>query len=281
NNKPYQESIIKILKDFLETVQFTIGSFSSGSGQEQEFVKIILLGLATQINSFDTFVADQSGIPCEYFQTTSLFVDKQIKMKKNNSLSSIHLTSLGVTLPSEITQSFNLMPLHMKAEREISLLTKQVVVSIFLMIFALGSLLTHNFLQVGKLQKELHESQEDVVVLLKERFAIPDDISDFDDVVESAQSSVTREENVWAPFSAQSHFLKYLLELHSLDLDDLGFELERVTIKNKEMILKARVKNYPSVAKLEKELRRSKLFKYKGSIQKTDFTMKITLNRNG
>ena len=189
--------------------------------------------------------------------------------------------SLGAALPSPITKDFNLLPLDVSAERNNTILTKQLIVAILFVLFIFTSVLVHSFLQVRSLKQELNESQQEVVEVLKERFDIPRDEEDFDDVVESAERDVVKEENVWFPFSAQSQFLKYLLELSSLDQEGLGLQVERISINKGTITLKAKVKDYDSVIALEKELRKSKFFKYEGSVQKTDFTMKIGLNRNG
>jgi len=65
--------------------------------------------------------------------------------------------------------------------------------------------------------------------------------------------------------------------MYTLDTENLGLEIERLTISNGDMTLQARVKGFPELAKFENELRRSKLFKYTGSAQNPDFTMKIPL----
>ena len=129
-----------------------------------------------------------------------------------------------------------------------------LIAAILFVLILFASILVHSFLQIRSLKKELNESQEEVVEVLKKRFDIPRDEEDFDDVVESAERAVVKEENVWFPFSAQSQFLKYLLELFSLDQEGLGLEVERISIDKGVMTLKARVKDYDSVIALEKIL---------------------------
>jgi len=141
----------------------------------------------------------------------------------------------------------------------------------------LGGLLANSVLQGRKLKREIADSKEDVVAVLKEKFSITDQ-EDFDTVLEQAERIIKKEEATWAPFTDKSQFLKYLLELmNTLDTEDLGLEIERLTISDGQMTLKARVDGFPKLSKFENELRRSKLFKYTGSTQEPDFTMKIPL----
>ncbi|MFC1845705.1 pilus assembly protein PilM [Candidatus Dependentiae bacterium] len=276
----YYKAIVDALTSFWSSVQFTINSFS-GKKDEQPVSRFILSGAGVQIAGLNDFVSDHSHVPCEHFQTTPLLFDKKLKVKDKQMLSAANLTSLGVCLPADVTEQFNLLPVHMSVDRDMSVLTRQLIIGCFFVLSIFGLLIANSFLQIGKLQRELTESKQEVVSILKSRFEIPEEDQDFDDVVESAERAVTNEESVWSPFLAQSQFLKYLLELFSLDREGLGLEVERVSIAKGVMTLKAKVKDHAALSQLEKELSRSDLFKYRDSLQETDFTMKIPLARNG
>lgn len=279
DNQAYHKAINEALSLFWSNIQFTINSFSNKK-DEQPVSRFILSGIGVQIAGLNDFVSDHSHVPCEHFQTTPLLFDKKLQVKGKLILSASHLTSLGVCLPSDITDQFNLLPVHMAVERDMSIITKQLIIGLFLLLAIFGLLIVNNFYQEGKLEAELSGSKQEVVNILKKNFAISKEDQDFDDVVENAQRAVTNEENVWAPFLAHSQFLKYLLELFSLDREGLGLEVERVSIAKDIMTLKAKVKDHAALSQLEKELSRSKLFNYRDSLQETDFTMKIPLARN-
>ena len=268
-------------ESFLKSVIFTLNSFVTSKEGKLDFEKFIFSGDIPDSAGFTDFVTDRTQVLAEFFQANQLVKHARIKIKKTVSVSNYFATSFGVAFSTEVTSRFNLLPSHMSSEKWTSMLTKQVAFALFLIVALFGLLLTHSFMQVRKLNVELRESQEDVVMALKERFVIPEDEDDFEDVVDAAVREVTREENVWSPFSAQSQYLKYLLELQSLDLEDIGFEVDRIVFDSGYMTMEARVKDFQALNKLEKELRLSKLFKYEGSMQKTDFIMKIKLNRNG
>jgi len=261
---------------FWSKVQFTLNSFAGQ--QELKISKFIFSGKGAKIAGLLEFFADASSAHCELFQTKHLFSDGSVKIKPQAVLSIENLTSLGLVLPSTITGYFNLLPEHMSVDREVSLLTKQLVFAGIFFVLLLGGLLAHNILQGRKLRRELAESKEDVVMVLKEKFRLSGESDDFDTVLEDAEGIVKKDEATWAPFTDKSQFLQYLLELmYTLDTENLGLEIERLTISNGDMTLQARVKGFPELAKFENELRRSKLFKYTGSAQNPDFTMKIPL----
>jgi len=275
-DQAYHSHLVDALKMFWSSIQFTLGSFAA-QGEVLEVKKFLLSGSGSNIPGLDEFIVKQAGGTCDFFQVTPLFADGKIKIKKNVGLHADHVMSLGVALPSEVTNKFNLLPSHMSEEKEVSLLTKQVLFAGLFFISVIVALLLHSSFQMRKLHSEIQESQDEVVAILKERFDLPRDLANFDMIVEEAVSEVTKEERALSLFSAQSHFLKYLLELHALDTEGLGLQVKRVVITKDTMTLDAKVKDFKSVSKFEKELRKSKLFKYAGSVQKTDFTMKIPL----
>ncbi len=267
------------LKSFLSNVQFTLGSFASRENQ-QSISRFILSGTGTQIAGINEFITEQTGIPCEYFQIAQLFVNKKIELKKTRMLDVADLVSFGAALPSPITQDFNLLPVDVVAARDTTLLTKQLILALSCVCLMFVSLYVYSFLQVRMMRQELESSQEEVIEVLRKVVTIPTDEEGFDDVVAAAEKAVNKEENMWYPFSAQSQFLRYLLELHTLDKEGLGLDVERVTMTKDAMTLKAKVKDFNAVIALEQELRKSKIFRYNDSIQKTDFTIKIGLNRS-
>ena len=78
--------------------------------------------------------------------------------------------------------------------------------------------------------------------------------------------------------ASRASYLKILLELKSkIDVDALGFVIEKLTIKEGQMILKAHVRDYNALKLLEKALRSSPLLMAFEPQATTDFEMKITL----
>src|SRR5205814_675388 len=87
-------------------------------------------------------------------------------------------------------------------------------------------------------------------------------------------------QETWFAFSNQSRasFLQYLLELTAnIDTKSTGLDVEHIALSEKEMILKARVRDYEALKVLERELGQSKLFSYVEPQENLQFTMKIIL----
>ena len=279
-DQQYHKALTDSLTNFFKNVHFTLSSFISQEENEDVITKFILSGEGSAIADLATFVSDQSSVPCELFDITPLIEDKKIIVKKKMMLSGPVLTSFSVAFSSTVTQKFNLLPPSLSAQRDTSLLAKQLIVGSFFVVFVFGLLFVHSFFQIRSLRREVNESQEQVVQILKKRFPALKDEEDFEEVFEEAKRAVRAEENLLEAFSG-SPFLKYLLELHRLDQEGLGLVVERVKIEKGIMTLTAKVKDFPELEQLEKELRQSKIFRYKDLEQKTDFIMKIPLAKNG
>lgn len=278
DDQTFYDALTRELKSFLSNIQFTLGSFAAGQTQ-QPLVRFVLSGVGSQIAGINELVTQHTGVACEHFQITQLFANKKFELKAR-MLDMADLVSVGAAVPAPITQDFNLLPLDVSATRDTTLLLKQTVVALVCIGTIFISLFVHNYLQERMVRQEILSSQDEVVEELRKIVDIPTDEQNFDEIVSLAQKAVNKEENMWFPFSAQSQFLRYLLELHTLDQEGLGLDVERVAITKDSMTLKAKVKDFNAVIALEQELRKSKLFRYEDTIQKTDFTVKIGLNRS-
>ena len=94
---------------------------------------------------------------------------------------------------------------------------------------------------------------------------------------------------MWFAFSARarSSFLKYLLELFSkVDKVNLGLDLEKITITEKEMALTGQVKDWEPLNIFVRELGQSKLFSVEPKPESTKINdqvyfknMKVILNK--
>jgi Tfp pilus assembly protein PilN len=140
--------------------------------------------------------------------------------------------------------------------------------------------------QSRALKKELKLSEQETVEMLKDRFSnIPEDEDDLETIKETAESELKKEEEIWYAFTRQARasFLEYLLELSSrINKSELGFIPEQLTIvdgQEGQITLKARVRDFEALKKLEQVLRESKLFSYVEGQTSPDFTMKILVGK--
>ncbi len=160
------------------------------------------------------------------------------------------------------------------------LLVKQLVALVLLTCTLFGILIAHYTIQVKKLQTEIHLSEQEAIEALRKEFTISPEEEDLDEIVEAAEEQVRKAKETWFAFSskARASFLQYLLELaRKIDKESLDFRIEKLSIAEGMLILKAQVKDYEALKVLERELRQSKLFSFIEPQDKPSFTMKITL----
>jgi type IV pilus assembly protein PilM len=280
DNSAYTETITEIMGGFLQEIQFTLQSFATKD--TTNITSIMLLGGGANIKDIEVFFTKFTGISCEQFSIQELFGAGIIKNKTKNNLGLSHVQSLATALPSPLTEDINLRKKELALSDERTFI-QQVIVGVILLCSLFGVLVGHYWWQTSKLSAELSESKQEIIDTLKQHFKIPKDETDLDDIIETAEKEVQKAEQMWFAFSSQarSSFLKYLLALHALDKEGLGLNVEQITINEGTLVLKAQVKDYEALKKLEKDLRQSKLFSYVEPQEKTDFTMRITLVKNG
>ena len=274
----YTQAVTDALTTFWHTINFTLSSFISQT-PENSINKIILIGGGGQIKGLSSFVSTLLQIPVEIFDPALIMQDKEIHSPKKHIVSNACIIALSVALPSPIIKYFNFR----RDEFQIvdhTLLIKQLVVTLLLTGTLLSMLLGYYFIQVKKLTREVHSSEQQAINVLKKQFKIPKEEDDLEEVISLSQEEVTREQETWFAFSgkARASFLQYLLELASnIDRKSLGFTIDNITIAEGTILLKAKVRDHEALKLLERELRQSKLFSYVEPQDNPSFTMKIIL----
>jgi hypothetical protein len=142
-----------------------------------------------------------------------------------------------------------------------------------------GILGTHFYLQRRKLANAAQKSEQEAINKLRDQFPTITG-NRIERVIEDAREEVNKEESTWFAFSsaARASYLKILLELKSkIDADALGFVIEKLSMQEGHLTIKAHVKDYNALKLLEKALRSSPLLASFEPQATTDFEMKITL----
>jgi len=280
----YKEAIEKVLGAFWSEVAFTLQSFTAQIGDAVDISKILLLGQGSHIKGIDSFVKGFLHIDSQLFQVEGLTDEKNVSIKNSLTVPRSNIISLAIALPSPIMDKFNLYQVGV-SKADMSLLNKQLITAIVFVCVIFLLLFLHSFIQIKKLDNEIAQSQKEVISRLKERFNVPKEEDTVEDVVDFAKREVKKEENVWGVFSGKDRvsFLKYLLVLTDVvDKEALGLQIKSLIISDadKQIVLDAKVKGFPELKKLVKDLRsHSQLFSYVQSPDKTEFSMKITLKK--
>ncbi len=279
NNLAYSESIGKTISDFVQEIQFTLASFSSKDADGLQLM--LLMGDGATIKNIERFMTQLTGVNCESFGFTGLFTNHIVNNKLPSLPHTVFVQSLANALPSSLTEQSNLRQKEF-AITGVHTFVQQLVVGGVLTVLLFGILGFNYWQRTRSLSHEIQASQQEIIRALKQHFVLSQD-RDLEELIVSAEEKVKKEEQMWFAFSGQarSSFLKYLLALHALDKEGLGLVVDRLDISRGMLTLKARVKDYDALRKLEKDLKQSPLFSSIEPQEKTDFTMRITLAKNG
>jgi type IV pilus assembly protein PilM len=276
----YTQAIAKSMNGFWHEIQFTLQSFTSSLAPENGIKQVLLLGEGAELRDMPAMAANILQIPTAFFNANSILHAKHITLTNKNHIPNSNIMSLSGVLTLESNERFNLRKKQFAIADE-SLFNKQIIVSCALILMLFSLLGGHLFFQWRKLSSAAYASEQEAISEIKKRFPkVPSDRKTLDDIIEFAKHEVSREEKTWFAFSSQarSSFLKYLLELTTkLDKQGLGLNVEKITIADGLMVIKAQVKGHEELKKLQKDLKLSKLFSYVEPQLETDFTMKIML----
>lgn len=258
---------------FFNDIIFTLQSFTMKAKPAQSINKIIIFGTSATIKGLPELLTDLSHIKCEIFQVNGL-IHNGFGINAKTAIPQANMVSFATALPVSTTATFNLRQkdFALSARRTIA---RQLIAAATLLGLILGSLLLNAFWQSRKLKKEAYQSEQEIILALKEHIKnIPDDATDVDEVLGAAKTQINQEEKVWSAFSntARQRFLEYLMELTSkIDKPNLGLDVEKLSITPEVIILKARVRGYEELRTLERNLNDSKLFKVE-SVPDPNFT---------
>ncbi len=261
---------------YLNDLKFTCDSFATETNSQ--IAHLFITGSVPDIPGFGEYATTQVGIPCIPFDISALTQDKNIQYAKGVHINPHQLIALGSALAIPSVCDFNLIK-TLPSQKAFPLFVKQIVTGSTLLLLLLGILGSHFYLQRKTLATTARKREQEAIAALKHQFPTITG-NRIERVIEDAQEAVNKEESTWFAFSsaARASYLKILLELKSkIDADSLGFVIEKLSIQEGQLTLKARVKDYNALKLLEKALRSSPLLMAFEPQATTDFEMKITL----
>lgn len=280
-NEEYSKALNNALFDFNSNLAFTLSSFRTLLPSFSEIKKISVIGKGVDINNIDKYLYSKFNIPCELI-TINTILQNNITTKEKIPNSAI--LSLSIAYPTETNENFNLLQKELEITNK-NLLMKQFFTTIFFILLIISMLIVHTHIQIKKLRKEKIQSQTELMNSLKNTFNITDPaiLRNPSEMINSSNSIVNEEENIWFSFSknARFSFLKYLQELSSIiDKQAIGLNLKSLSISEGLITLEGEVKDFKGLEILENELNESKLFSHVTIPQETKFTIKLTIKNN-
>jgi len=277
----YTQAITEVFSSFWKNISFTLSSFTIQTHQGQGINRIFLLGGGSEIKGIAPFATNQLSIHCEPFRTNKILELDNVSLSNSNVTSQLSVIALSTALPTPTTAHFNMRKKEFALTVDSSLFNKQLISALSLITLSLLCLTAHYIIQTKKLSNAANRAEQEVIEDLKKQFKkIRKDEDDLEKVIKNARSEVKNREKLWFSLADPSRvsMLQYLLELTTkIDKEGLGFTIDRLTITDNVMTIVASVKDYISLAILEKKLRHSKLFVDVEEQSDPEFTMKIRL----
>lgn len=274
-NELYNSTITRVLTSFWSDIDFTLRSFALQTGPEVT-TKLLLTGRGSEISELPKFVTTVINRPCQSFSMASLFENTRIVLKNAHYVPRSHFICLSCAFPCIITHNFNLARQEFEPSDK-GLFNKQFIVACSLFITMLVLLLAFSFWRLHSLKSEFRLSSAQAINELKKE--IPGlSGSEINSITKNANTKLEKEEQVFALTDPdRPSMLTYLLELtKKIDKKTVGLVVYSLSIEGNNMVLKAKVKDYPALNILEKNLRDSKIFEFK-QLQTIEFDLPIKI----
>lgn len=278
----YAQAIDSGFATLAKDIDFTIKSFTALEHESMD--SLLFFGQTAHLKGMLGYFSEHLQVATNVFNLHQAISQTGISISAKNNFPDDNVVSLAVALPNTSMARFNVRKEEF-ATASTWELSKQLLVSLVLSLLIIGSLLIFSLAGLRRLHNEAYTSQEEVIETLKERFPkIPEEVTDLDDLIAEAERAVNDEEKRFAVLTtARTSYLKYLLELtDKIDKEALGLDLEKITFSADGILtLQGKVNDYEALKNLERDLKKSKLFKLIEEGKEPQFTIVIRLLKNG
>ena len=218
-----------------------------------------------------------------YFDPNSV-IKNNITKKLGVQLENNYLTSVSIAIPNDIDYNFNLLSYKIdKSEKK--LILEQLITTVVLSIFVIGSLFLLTFLRTSNLKNEYIKSNNELISVIKKNFDISDPtiLKNSTTLINNVKTKVDESESLWFSFSKKTRFsfIKYLQELSSIiNAQEIGLKLSKLNLSEGSIVIVGSVPNFTALTELEESLNKSNLFSNVTAPQETEFTITLTLKKN-
>jgi type IV pilus assembly protein PilM len=239
NDDPFNKAVSKHLINFLNDIQFTLNSFSLKLNFYEGVNRLLFSGKFINIKNFIEFCTNTLQIPCEIFDCKKLFVKSRIKTKIKDIrvVWSNFIIALGTALPPEQQSDFDLRRKNFVLPN-ITLITKQLVTAVIVILFMLITIGINGYVQIAKLKSNFNAAQRHGIeriksIFPKEKLVKSQSLSA---VVQSAEQILKDNQKLYAPFLKEKmNALDIIFELTDiLDKSIYNVSLLDATLEDKE-----------------------------------------------
>lgn len=279
------------MQQFMNNIQFSMQPYKEKL-EDTDLSKIIFTGHGAEIQGLVEVLESICNNNCEIFHPNKLLQkDNTVIDFTQNNITNIpqsFVVSLATALSLPITQDFNLYYTQSTAQDE-KLFNWQIIIAISLLGLIIGGLIFDTWLMQRKFNSEIEFSSQEVLGKLKSNFEklkqskIGSNLKKANDL---AEEEVRKEDAIISQVLRRDRVsvLASLEELsRRINRQELGFKISKLIINDQQgqIVLDGKVRDYKELAKLEEDLRRSKMFTFLSpKLQDTTFEIKLGINNN-
>jgi type IV pilus assembly protein PilM len=277
NNMVDDQAYDKVVADFCKQVSLSLGFFQKQIKNFIQPVKIICLGQGSLIRGFSDKVQSCSDMNVETLDIKKIAHYNSIESAKKSKIEGKFVASLMIGLSQSHDEDINFLSQFDDAAKD-RLFAKQILIALGLSVVACVGLYFYSNYQIQKWTSAYDKSKKEMVTLLAESMDLDvKNIKRVSEIVESAKSRLQQTKKVCFSFSEKNRaFLHHLQELGSkIDRVSLGLDLKKMSMKDKEIILQGKVKDFEALETFEEELMELKGLELKDRPRELVFTVSL------
>lgn len=261
----HYSSVKEAFEPFLRELGFTIASFNQQIPSSKG-CSILLSGNGAYIKKIDEYFSSVLQHPCSVIDMARVLAHHGISLSPQGALPGPeYAISLGVGTFVLTQDPLNLLPEEID-NTQTTILSKQLFTALILSLTLIIAMVIGTVWQIRSLKSELYQSADEAIEeikrdrsfnLLQEEEEVPEGDPDVQlaELADRAENSIKAQDTAVSMFSQKESFLAYLLELATLDREQLGLVLDRIRITPEKMELSGKVRDYPEARQLRETIR--------------------------
>jgi len=270
-----QHQIAKqVIVDFCKQVNLSILFFQKQIKNFTAPARVICLGAGTDLQGFIDQTSEICQIPFEILDMKRVAHRNNIQAQRKIKIDAQHSASLIIPLSAAHYGQVNFLSYNQQRLYN-NLLNKQLFVLVLLSLCIGAGIYFYGNYQLQQWDIAYDKSKKEMVTILKEQMEVDvKSVKRVTEIVAAAQSKLEQAKKVCLSFSQSNKaYLQYLQDLcEKIDRASLGLELKKMSLRDKEVILQGKVKDFDALETFEEELMELQNFSIKERPRELTFT---------
>lgn len=276
------EMIEQLILDFSKQISLSISFFQK---QVKSFVapaKIICLGAGTQLAGFVDQATSACQIPVEILDLKRVAHRNNIIINRKIKLDAFHSTSIIMPLSTAHYGDINFLSFAQKHLHN-RLLNRQLMITFLLSLATLLAIYFYGNYELKVWDVAYEKYKKEMVIAVKETMDVDiKNVKRIQEIVLAAETKLQQAKKLCFSFSQSNNaYLNHLQELSAkIDRDNLGLDLKKISLQDKEVILQGKVKDFDALETFEKELMELPSFVLKNIPAELAFTVTLIIKED-